>query len=354
MSEFLAVPTRRRLLTGAAALAAFPASPSLAAAAKPLMIRTPGGAFDDVKRRTVYDPFTKETGIEVVPVPATVGKMLAMFKAGQTEIDCIDTGNDSLLQLEEAGALMPLDYGAFKYTDVADVEPSLKLPYQVGSFVYAFVMCYNTAVFPTGREPKSWTEFWDLKSFPGPRTMAGIESGAPNLEIALLADGVPKDKIYPIDLDRAFGALTRIKPSIRKFWDTGALSAQMMADKEAVLGVLWSTRAQAAIDAGAPLAIQWNGNQILAQAYGIPKGGRNVEAALRFIDYSLSPDVQTRWLNAYKAIPVNKKAYAATSKFLIDPETNTPWTVSKGFMNDIAWWSRNRAKVSALWSNWVL
>lgn len=347
---------RRTLLAGTASLVAAPYvfSRRASAAGAQLLVRTPGGAFDDIKRKTVYDPFRQETGIEIVPVPATVGKMLAMFKAGQIEIDCIDTGNDALLQLEEAGALMQIDYKAFKFTNIDDIEPSLKLPFQVGSFVYAFVICYNTSVFPTGKEPKSWAEFWDTKAFPGPRTLAGMESGAPNLEIALIADGVPKDKVYPVDLDRAFKSLTRIKPTIKKFWDTGALSAQMMADKEAVLGVLWSTRVQAAIDGGAPLGIQWNQNQILVQSYGIPKGSKNTEAALKFIDYSISPDVQARWLNAYKAIPVNKKAYPATAKILLDPETNTPWTVSKGFMNDIQWWSANRAKVNAMWSSWVL
>jgi putative spermidine/putrescine transport system substrate-binding protein len=349
------IPSRRSLLAGSAALLASPyVLTRPAAAASQLRVRTPGGAFDDIKRKTVYEPFQRETGIEIVPVPATVGKMLAMFKAGQIEIDCVDTGNDALLQLEEAGALMPLDYKGFKYTNLEDVESSVKLPYQVGSFVYAFVICYNTTVFPAGKEPKSWAEFWDTKAFPGPRTLAGMESGAPNLEIALIADGVPMDKVYPVDLERAFKSLSRIKGSVKKFWDTGALSAQMMADKEAVLGVLWSTRVQAAIDGGAPLGIQWNQNQILVQSYGIPKGTPNADAAIRYIDYSISPEVQARWLAAYKAIPVNKKAYPATSKLLIDPATNTPWTVSKGFMNDVEWWSKNRAKVNAMWSNWVL
>ena len=355
MTGPLHLPSRRALLAGSAVLVAAPTILTRrAAAATQLRVRTPGGAFDDAKRKTVYEPFRKETGIEIVPVPATMGKMLAMFKAGQVELDCIDTGNDALLQLENAGALMPINYKAFKYTNVDDVEASVRLPYQVGSFVYAFVLCYNTGAFPKGKEPKSWAEFWDTKAFPGPRTLAGMESGAPNLEIALIADGVPMDKVYPIDLDRAFKSLSRIKSSVTKFWDTGALSAQMMADKEAVLGVLWNTRAQAAIDGGAPLGIQWNQNQVLVQSYGIPKGTPNAEAALKFIDYSISPEVQSRWFSAYQAIPVNKKAYPSTSKLLIDPDTGKPWTVSKGFMDNIEWWSKNRAKVNAMWSNWVL
>ena len=175
-----------------------------------------------------------------------------MFKAGQIDIDVIDTGDDVLLQLEQAGALEPLPYKDFKYTDPDDIDPGVRLTYQVGSFVYAFVLGFNTTVYPVGKEPKNWAEFWDIKAFPGTRTLADIASGAPNLEIALIADGVAMDKVYPIDIERAFKSLTRIKPAVPKFWDTGALAAQMLADKEAAMGVIWSTRVQVAADGGAP------------------------------------------------------------------------------------------------------
>ena len=355
MTKLFTTPSRRGFMAGSAALLATPAVITHPArAATQLRVRTPGGSFDAIKRKTVYEPFLKETGIEIVPVPSTMGKLLAMFKAGQVEIDCIDTGNDANLMLEEAGALVPIDYGAFKYTKVEDIEAKFRLPYQVGSFVYAFVLCYNTDVYKPGTEPKNWAEFWDTTAFPGPRTLAGMESGSPNLEIALIADGVPMDKVYPVDIDRALRSMSRIKPAVSKFWDTGALSAQMMADKEAVLGVLWNPRVQASIDGGAPLGIQWNQNQVLVQSYTIPKSSSAPEAALKFIDYSISAEVQKRWLAEYKAIPVNKTVYPYTSKLLIDPATGQPWTVSKGFVNDIDWWSANRAKVSRAWSNWVL
>ncbi|MDR3535173.1 MAG: ABC transporter substrate-binding protein [Acetobacteraceae bacterium] len=349
-------PTRRGLLVAASSLTL--AAPMIwtrrATAAQQLVVRTPGGVFDDVKKQTVYDPFLAATGIEIVPVASTAAKLLAMYKAGQVDIDVIDTGDDVLLNLERAGALEPIPYKDFKFTNPDDIEPGVRLPYQVGSFVYAFLLGYNTNAYALGKEPKSWAEFWDIKAFPGTRTLADMASGAPNLEIALIADGVPMDKVYPIDIDRAFKSLSRIKSSVPKFWDTGALSAQMLADKEAVLAVIWSTRAQVAADGGAPVAAQWNQNQVLAQAYGLTKGGRNIDAGVKFIDYSLSPDVQARWLAAYKAIPVNKQAYGRTAPALLDPETNKPWTVSKGFRNDIVWWADNRAKVSEAWNKWVL
>jgi putative spermidine/putrescine transport system substrate-binding protein len=349
-------PTRRGLLRAAASTALV--APMIwtrnATAAQQLVVRTPGGAFDEVKKKTVYDPFREATGIEIVPVASTAAKLLAMFKAGQVDIDVIDTGDDVLLQLEQAGALEPMPYKEFKLTNPDDIDPAVRLAYQVGSFVYAFVLGFNTTVYPVGKEPKNWAEFWDIKAFPGTRTLADMASGAPNLEIALIADGVPMDKVYPIDIDRAFKSLSRIKPAVPKFWDTGALSAQMLADKEVAMGVIWSTRVQVAADGGAPLAAQWNQNQILAQAYGLTKGTKNAAAGVKFIDYSLSPDVQARWLGAYKAIPVNQKAYPQTAPQLLDPATKLPWTKSKGFRNDISWWAQNRSKVSDAWSKWVL
>ena len=245
MTKKARVGVSRRSVMAAASAASL-ASPwfwtGRANAATQLAVRTPGGAYDDVKRSTVYEPFRKATGIEIVPVAATVAKLLAMHKSGQMEVDLIDTGDDVLLQLEAAGALAPIDYKKFKYTDPNDIEATVRHKSFVGSFNYAMVMGYHTAAYPKGKEPKSWAEFWDIKAFPGPRTLSDMASGAPDIEFALLADGVPMDKLYPLDIDRAFKSLSRVRPAITKFWDTGALSAQMLADKEVVLGSIWSTR----------------------------------------------------------------------------------------------------------------
>jgi len=354
MTNGIWMPQRRDFLRLGGAVLAAPALIGRAAAAQTLSVRTPGGAFDDVKRRTVYDPFKAATGIEIVPVAATVARLLAMSKSGRIDIDCIDTGADALMQLELEGALTPIDYKSFTFTNPDDIDPAVRTPTWVASYLLAFVMTYNTASFPKGKEPKSWADFWDLQGYPGARTMAGMGTGTPNLEFALLADGVAPDKLYPLDIPRALKSLSKIKASIPKFWDTGALSAQMMADKEAVLGSLWNTRVQGAIDAGAPLAIQWNQNLVMAQAYGIAKGSPKVDLANKFIDYSLSPEVQVRWLTEYQGIPANMKAYPSTVKSLLDPDTKTPWTKSKGIPMDNGWWAANRPKVSAAWSNWIL
>ncbi len=61
---------RRSLLVGASTALAMPFVHSRPArAAGQVVVRNPGGAYSDTQKKYVYDPFTKETGIEVIIVP---------------------------------------------------------------------------------------------------------------------------------------------------------------------------------------------------------------------------------------------------------------------------------------------
>ena len=87
--------------------------------------------------------------------------------------------------------------------------------------VWAQVMAYRTDAFK-GAVPKGWADFWNTKKFPGDRAMVGAGSGNnPELEFALLAAGVPADKLYPLDLDKAFASFDKIKGDVVKWWETG-------------------------------------------------------------------------------------------------------------------------------------
>lgn len=350
--------SRRAILSGIGAggtvLAAPWVWPSRAhAAANELFVRTPGGVFDDVRQPIVYEPFRKLTGVTIVPVPATAARLLAMHRSGQMEVDVIDTGDDVLLQLDAEGALEPIDYSSFTHTNPDDIEETVRHASFTGSFNYAMVMAYNTEKFTAETAPQNWADFWDVERFAVPRTMPDMSSGAPDLEFALLADGVAMEDLYPLDIDRAFASLSRVKGAVTKFWDSGALSAQMLADREVYLASLWSTRASVAIDSGAPAALQWNQNAVLGQALGIAKGSPMKEVALQFIDFNASPEIQKEWFANYKAVPVNRRAYDATAPELLDPESGTPLTISRGFVRDIKWWAENRGEVNDRWSIWI-
>lgn len=345
----------RRGLIAAATIAPL-ASPGVlrGQAAGEVIVRTPGGVYDDVMRRHVYDPFTKETGIRVQPVAATVARLLAMFRANNVELDLIDTGDGPLVTLERMGALAPIAYDQWRWTKPDDIVREVRHEYRCANFIYATVLAYNRESFPNGTHPKSWAEFWDGAKFPGPRMLADMASGQPNLEFALIADGVPKDQLYPLDIDRAFRSLSRVKPHIRKFWDTGALSAQMLSDKEVVLGSVWNGRVQTIIDRGAPLGIEWNQHMIQTQALAVFKGARNGANAQKLIDFMLRPESQAGYARELIYGPTNVKAFDLLPADQLARMPGSPNSRESGFFNNVPWWEDNRDRVNRAWSRWIL
>ena len=348
--------TRRKFVAGAGLAAA--AGPFVwtrrAGAAGKVIIRTIGGSYEESTVKAIFEPFTKATGIEVVKVPATLGKVLAMHEAGNMELDVMDAGELGVFSLSQKGALDKINYKAWKLTNPDDIDPAVRRDDMVADIFFSSVLGYNNQTFPTGKQPRSWAEFWDIKKFAGPRMLADIASGAVDLEFALLADGVAKDKLYPIDVNRAFKALDRVRPSIRKFWDTGALSAQMLADKEVVLGSIWNGRLQAVADKGAPLAIEWNEAMLQTQYWAVLKGAKNAENAQRFIDFACQPENQAALAKLIPYGPSNRQAFKSIPADVAARLPSSPENRQKAFLQNGKWWADNRAMVSERWSQWLL
>src|SRR5438876_12445694 len=118
--------TRRAWLSGAAAVAATAIGPFVwtrrASAAGKVVIRTIGGAYEEANDKAIFEPFTKATGIEVVKVPASLGKLLAMFESGNIELDVVDAGELGMLSLSQKSALDKVNYKSWKLSNPDDLD----------------------------------------------------------------------------------------------------------------------------------------------------------------------------------------------------------------------------------------
>ncbi len=350
--------SRRRLLKGALYATPVLAAPYLlgqkAAASPRLVVRSLGGAYEAAAKEHFYDPFSEETGIDIELVPATSGKLLAMLRSGNVDIDVFDIGEVEVSQFTRLDLLEPIAYDKWSSVKKEDLDSEALLEFAVGHGYYAAILGVNTAAVSADKMPRSWSDFWNAEAFPGPRMLADMASGYVDLEQALLADGVSPAQLYPLDVDRAFASLTRIRPHIRKFWDTGALSAQMLADQEAVMGTIWNTRLQAAKDGGAPLDIVWDGGLLRMQCWATAKGGPNSEHAQRFIEFALSPERQAALCARVPNGPSNKKAFDHMEPSRAALMPNSPDHRSKMIHQDVGWWLENRDTVASTWSKWLL
>lgn len=353
----VAYPRRRTLLKAGALGAAASALgvPLVAGAASgTVVVRSLGGSYEDALVQAIHKPFTQATGIEVVLQAATAGQVRAMILSGHASVDVIDIGLITQLAFDREKLLAPLDYDAMKYTNPGDLFDSVRKPNYVGSLYFASVMAYNTQAFTAENHPKTWAEFWDTKKFPGARTYPSQTAGSVPLEFAMMAAGKPMAQIYPIDLDQAFASLGRLKPAVVKWWDTGAISAQLLDQKEAVLGVLWNGRVQDLIDKGAPLAIEWNQARREIQGLSIVKNAQNMANAQKFVDFSLQPKVQAEVSRLIAYGPTNRQAIQYIDEKNRVKLPSEPAHFKNSFDMNYEWWSDNLTAVGNRWQSWVL
>ena len=285
---------------------AAPAIP-LRAQSKKIVYATWGGTWEKAIRGAWFDPFTKKTGIEVVSTGGnTYGKFRAMVESGRVEWDVVEVNPDFQWIGMKDNLLEKID---FKVVDTSKVMSGQNLitDYSVPQVLWSRVMFYNTNVFKGDNRPKNWVDVWDVARFPGKRTFASkVNSGT--LEVALIADGVPMDKLYPLDVDRALKSLSKLKNHI--VWgDTNAQLEQFMKDGQAVIGLVPDGRALAAIDNKAPIAIEYNQSMMTWSTMVVPRGAPNRDGAMQFLKYALTPEAQAAVAMAYTYGPSTPDAY---------------------------------------------
>ncbi|MFF6953430.1 extracellular solute-binding protein [Streptomyces iakyrus] len=318
---------------------------------KRLVVSNSGGAYSDALTKAIYEPFTKETGITVTTVNYQSAQVIAQVKQGRPQVHLMDNGLLIFQKMARLNCLEPVDYDRLKSVKGAGIAEAQLAEHAVGKNVWASVMAYRTDSLK--RAPKDWADFWNTDAFSGPRSLQSAEVDLPELEFALLADGVPLDKLYPLDVDRAFASMSRIRGEVKKFWNTGALPAVLLGRKEVVATSLWCGRADELIKQGQPVAYQWNGARRMTNGWGIPKGAGNTDAAYKLIDFSLRPEVQAAFAKLYPGGPVVPGATKLISDDVLATLPTSPENLKTGFDADVAWWDKNRDAVTKRWQEWA-
>lgn len=347
--------SRRQVLGGLAAGAlAGAAGPAFAQGnlEDTLVVRTTGGAFEAALKNNFFDPFTKATGVRIIPVSTSYGEMIAktvaMHTAGRAEWDVISPQYYELAKLSDylvdLGDCASLPHVASDGTDGACGR------YGVQYLSGALVLSYMPEAFPGGA-PKTWADFWDVKRFPGRRALPSYGNPWANtLLLALLADGVPGDKLFPLDLDRAFAKLDEIKPHVAVWWKTGAQSQQILRSGEVVATMMWSGTAFAAKRAGIPL--EWTFNQAIADqgSWAILKRAPHPNAARAFIDfYMRNPQNHAAFAREMGYATTNR----AAQQLMSDEERRELVPATRPISIDADWVEANRAATLDRWNKWI-
>lgn len=325
------------------------------ATSKRIVIRDEGGIFSRIYAEVFYKPFTKATDIEIVSVtspPNPVAQIRTMVETkrylwdmaviGQTTILPLTIDNDNNLFLEKHR----LEHDPV----ISSITPQFLSPYGVGINGHAMVLAYNANAAKKG-QILGWKNFWEIDYFPGRRSLPKFPLYT--IEIALMADGVPLDKVYPCDLHRAFRSLDKIRPYITLWWTTGSQTEQLLKVKEVDFMPAFNVRAQAAIDAGVHIAFSWNQNIYGCNSWTILRGTPNADLCRQFIQFASAPKQQAL-LAPYGIGPTHPDAFK-----YIDPKRATslptyPDHLRNGLSGNASYWLKHRDVITERFNDWLI
>lgn len=337
-------------------VAAAAAALSSTAIAEPITVVSWGGSYGAAQDKALFNDASKNTGIKINRESgASMSKTCLQVQSGSVTWDLVVTGSGGAASAAAKGCLEKIDYSV---VDVTSFYPNLYTDYCVGSDVFATVMAWNTDKYGkpgSATAPKSWADFFDVKKFPGTRAYrANNVDGA--LEPALMADGVPPEKVYEVlsteeGMKRAINKIRQLKPHIAVFWGSGAQQAQLMKDAEVDMTTGWNGRFDNAKKDGAKVGYTFNQALLDYDCFAMPKGAPNKKTAMKFLAEISKAKYQANLPFHITYGPTNKKAYEVTKapKELIEALPSHPKNVPLMLPVSLKWYAKYRSKALELY-----
>ena len=329
---------------------AFSSAPALAQGE--VVVVTGGGLFERGLRENIATAFTKATGVNVRFVASSPGeravKTKAMNEAKRVEWDIVLSSETHARLLKD---YLLMDVCARAKIPVENIAPGGCQSFGALGVIGGLPMVHRTDAYG-GRRMASWADFFNVSTFPGPRGLPNYGSPTVVLMAALQADGVPKDKLFPLDFDRAFRVLDRVKPQVAVWWKSGDQSQQIFRSKEVVAGQLWSGRALDLVSENLPLHVVWDGAPTDEAYWVVLKDGPNTANALRFLNhFYASVEGHAGFYNTSKWDTANRAFLRSIPEaergkhpgLFIDrmARENHDWTVT------------NAAEINRRWNEWI-
>ena len=355
----LGASTRRRfILRSAAAAAALPVLRSglidvASAAGEAVTFACYGGSYNDNITKAFLEGFEKKTGIKVA-LGADASLALAKLQAevNPAQWDIVELTGPEYEVAVKQDLLLPLDTGL---VDASKVPAEYKGSHGIKYALFLFVMAWDQRVIPDETAPKSWADFWDTAKYPGKRSLSANIGDGSALEAALLADGVAIDKLYPLDVDRAFKSLERLGKANIIWHNTNQEPIQQLTSGEVALATSFNGRVIPATRSGAKIGFTPEYGGVSGDYLGVVRTSGNAKNAFKLIDHVISDDqADAEYIKLTTYTSVNTAALKLVPPELADTLPTSPKLAGKVFIKDDAWWAANLEKTLLQFKQWQM
>jgi len=259
----------------------------------------------DYAPKEVVDQFTKETGIEVEITLSNNEEMISKLRATQgAGFDLVQPSQDRIAGPQtEFGIYKPLDLSKIKSDQfIASMLESTKRNTTVDGKVYGVPHIWGTdgLIVNTKAAPKV-ADYNDLCD-PALTGKTSFRSKRPALIAFAFANGMDPfasygdAKAYAAMMDKVGAKLAECKKTVKFFWDGKDQLLNALRSGEVVAAMAWDTGGwklnseNADIKFIAPKsgALGW------VDTFAIPAKGRNDEAAYKWINFNMRPEIAAK------------------------------------------------------------
>lgn len=336
-------PSRRRFIQGLALAGIAPAFLTHAAESKELNFVSYGGSYGKAVKDYLVKPFEAKSGIKVaLGVNSALAPLKIQVTSKNVQWDLAEiAGGDFFAGLKD-DLFEPVDTSI---VDLSNVPEFAKNKYGVEYALFLSGMGYDQKKINDSAAPRTWKDFWDTKKYKGVRALSKHISDASTLEAALMADGVPIDHLYPIDIPRALNSLQKLGKSNIHWFEHNQEPVNFLEQQQGPLAQIASGRVAIADRQGAKIAFVYNQMQITGDYLVVPKGAKNKEAAFRLMNFILTNDAAAvNWMKTTTYAIANTRAAKELPPELADKLPTSPKLKGTYFTKDFQWWGANRSK----------
>ncbi|PZU89930.1 MAG: spermidine/putrecine ABC transporter substrate-binding protein [Shinella sp.] len=263
----------------------------------------------------IVDDFAKETGIKVTMDTYDSNEtMMAKLSAGASGYDLIEPSQYSVQVLSKQGLLLELDHTklpnlgnlgeAFKNVSF-DPGQKFSVPYIWGTTGFAYnEECVKDA-------PTSWKALWD-PAYEGRIYM--LDNMLAAYIAGLQVNGFHAGTTNPEEIEKATQSLIEQKKVLEGY--NSSNFGDLVASGEACIVQGWNGSIAQAITTNPKVryVIPEEGGSMWIDGFSIPKAAKNADAAYKFMDYIMKPEVAAKAANLSKSATVVDAAKALLPK----------------------------------------
>lgn len=305
-----------------------------------------GGPTNTARQSAYFDSFTAQTGTAVTSTTIADALLYELLEGGEAQYDLVQVYPDLFYRYSEHLAVLP------DSVPRSDAVPEEIRDYAVGVFTVANTQGWLADTFPDGG-PEDWADFFDTEAFPGKRAWPGSPSGFANsFEIALLADGVAPEDLYPLDLDRATAKLDELRddlifytsyPEIQSLLSTGSVS--IAAGPTGQFTALES--------GGLAVEIQWHHAFLSPNFFVIPEAAPHPESAVLLAEWLADPQRQAEFTLATGYGPADSAVYDLLEADIAAALPGAPSHTAELYLDEV-WRGENYDLLLDTYTEWLV